>query len=99
MDCEDEYEVDAQPFCSSPTAGEMDEEPDGGEEKVVENPGKSSQDEFKVENSAVEISNSSGVHFGHNITQKTDITFEKAGSVLVDRRQWNYITYPESCKV
>jgi len=52
--------------------------------------------EFIVSGSAVEIANSSGVHFGHKITQKTDISFESATSVVIDRRQWNYITYPSN---
>lgn len=52
--------------------------------------------EFIVSGSAVEIANSSSVHFGHKITQKTDISFERATSVVVDRRQWNYITYPSN---
>ena len=90
---DDDYETDAQPFspAKSPETGSVDED-------FIENSTKSSEatGEFKVENSSVEISNSKGVRIGHSITQKTDITFEKAGSVVVDRRQFNYITYPDS---
>ena len=65
-------------------------------DRLVDNANKSpdTTGEFIVSGSAVEIANSSSVHFGHKITQKTDISFEKATSVVVDRRQWNYITYP-----
>lgn len=67
-------------------------------DRLVRNANNNSQHEtageFIVSSSAVEISNSSSVHFGHQINQKTDISFERATSVVVDRRQWNYITYP-----
>lgn len=55
--------------------------------------------QFKVENSAVEVVNSSSVRIGNSFNQKTDITFERATSVVVDRRQWNYINCPDSAKV
>ncbi len=55
--------------------------------------------QFKFENNAVEIANSSSVHIGNSITQKTDITFERATSVFVDRRQWNYVNCPDPNKV
>lgn len=94
---DDVYETDAQPFSPSKPDDSTDDIED---EELMKNALKPSTEfgagEFKVENSAVEISNSSGVRIGHSITQKTDITFEKAGSVVVDRRQWNYITYPSS---
>ena len=59
----------------------------------------SDKNRFKFENSAVEIANSSGVHIGNNVTQKTELTFERATSVIVDRRQWNYISCPDPNKV
>jgi hypothetical protein len=49
--------------------------------------------DLKVENSAVEISNSQSVHFGHNVRNQTDINVKTAKSVVIDRRQYNY-TYP-----
>jgi hypothetical protein len=55
--------------------------------------------QFKFENSAVEISNSSSVRIGNSFNQKTDITFDRATSVIVDRRQWNYINCSDSKKV
>ena len=55
--------------------------------------------QFKFENSAVEISNSSSVHIGNSFNQKTDITFDRATSVIVDRRQWNYINCSDSKNV
>jgi hypothetical protein len=55
--------------------------------------------QFKFENSAVEISNSSSVRIGNSFNQKTDITFDRATSVIVDRRQWNYINCPDSKNV
>lgn len=103
-DDDDEYEVDAQPFSPAEKDDGDDNSTDeaaddDGDDIVEENLAKPAVDDFKLENSSVEISNSSGVRFGHSITQKTDITFEKARSVVVDRRQWNYITYPDSSKV
>lgn len=55
--------------------------------------------EFKFENSAVEIANSSSVHIGNSFHQKTDIAFDRATSVIVDRRQWNYINCSDTKKV
>lgn len=55
--------------------------------------------QFKFENSAVEISNSSSVRIGNSFNQKTDITFDRATSVIVDRRQWNYINCSDSKNV
>lgn len=55
--------------------------------------------QFKVENSAIEVANSSGVRIGNSFNQKTDITFERATSVVVDRRTWNYINCPEPSQV
>lgn len=55
--------------------------------------------QFKFENSAVEISNSSSIRIGNSFNQKTDITFDRATSVIVDRRQWNYINCPDSKNV
>lgn len=55
--------------------------------------------EFKFENSAVEIANSSSVHIGNSFHQKTDIKFDRATSVIVDRRQWNYINCSDTKKV
>ena len=54
--------------------------------------------DFRVQDSAVEIENST-VHFGHNVKHRTDVNVKSAASVVVDRRQWNYITYAESKQV
>lgn len=54
---------------------------------------------LNIENSAVEVTNSSAVRIGNSYTQKTDIKFDRTTSVVVDRRQWNYITCPDSSKV
>lgn len=67
---------------------------------LLSNSGMSSNPgEFKFENSAVEIANSSSVHIGNSFHQKTDIKFDRATSVIVDRRQWNYINCSDTKKV
>lgn len=69
-------------------------------DRLVRNAAMSSNPgQFKFENSAVEISNSSSVRIGNSFNQKTDITFDRATSVIVDRRQWNYINCSDSKKV
>lgn len=50
--------------------------------------------QLKVESSAVEVSNSSDVHIGHRLNQKTVINFERATSVVVDRRQITIVKTP-----
>ena len=109
---DEEYETDAQPIpkvhCPSSPVKPIDDNVESSKlldvdenDEVIDcdrlvNKLPNTTGEFIVSGSAVEIANSSGVHFGHKITQKTDISFERATSVVVDRRQWNYITYPSN---
>lgn len=50
--------------------------------------------QLKVESSAVEVANSSDVHIGHKLNKKTVFNFERATSVVVDRRQITIVKTP-----
>lgn len=99
-----ENQVDSDDDCNPPKKDAMSDDSDADGDlidcdRLVKSAMPSDAGQFKVEGSAIEVANSSGVRIGNSYNQKTDITFERATSVVVDRRVVNYINCPDTSNV